>query len=148
MNEMRAIPLLVYSLLVTAGMSTIAVSPTHERLIRGSGDELELSVRQRSDRISSLRQNTSLTTQSRGDWYIVFFTQTNYRGRPTTFRTMVSSLTGSQRRVGSVTIGEGVWQLCTGNHFTGRCVTLDQNLPGLSPHNMRNRVSSVRPVAR
>src|SRR5215813_4615275 len=148
MNKMRAITLLVYSLLVTAGMSTISVSSSHKHLIRGSGGELELRVRQPSNRISSLRQNSSLATQSRGDWYIVFFAQTNYRGRSTTFRTMVSSLTGSQRRVGSVTIGGGVWQLCTGNHFTGRCVTLDQNLPDLSPHNMRNRVSSVRPVAR
>jgi len=31
----------------------------------------------------------------------------------------------------SVTIGGGVWELCEGRNFSGRCITLDHSVPDL-----------------
>ncbi|MCM3904069.1 MAG: beta/gamma crystallin family protein [Pyrinomonadaceae bacterium] len=122
------------------------------RCVVVSGDQPDLKTNHWSDIISSLRPvgsgNISPGGPSQGDSYIVLFDQPNYRGNPTNFNAPVSSLSGSKRRVGSVTIGRGMWELCQGNHFTGRCVTLDQSVPDLSTYNLRNRVSSLRPVIR
>ena len=46
----------------------------------------------------------------------------------------------------SVTIGRGVWQLCEGRNFTGRCVTLDRSTPDLQTYRLGNRVGSAQPV--
>ena len=46
------------------------------------------------------------------------------------------------------TIGRGVWQLCEGRDFTGRCITLDSSAPDLHAHNFGNRVRSLRPLYR
>lgn len=76
--------------------------------------------------------------------YIVLFDRTNYRGNPRNYNGPVPDLYG--RRAQSVTIGRGVWELCEGRNFTGRCVTLDRSVPNLGTYNLRNRVSSVRPI--
>lgn len=39
----------------------------------------------------------------------------------------------------------GVWELCEGESFKGRCITLDESVPDLSALGMRV-VRSVRPV--
>jgi hypothetical protein len=80
---------------------------------------------------------------SQSDWYIVLFDQPSYRGNPTNYKGPVSSL---DRRAQSVTIGKGVWELCEGANFTGRCVTLNESAPDLGTYNLRNRVASVRPA--
>ena len=46
------------------------------------------------------------------------------------------------------TIGRGVWQLCEGRDFTGRCITLDRSAPDLHSYNFGNRVRSLRPLYR
>jgi hypothetical protein len=40
----------------------------------------------------------------------------------------------------------GTWELCDGPDFTGRCVTLSQNVPNLGAYGLNNRVTSARPV--
>ena len=141
--------LFLYSLLLIAGMGMALLSSAQERQMGGVGIS-GFADKKWSDIISSLRRvdsgNISPGDASQSVPYIVLFAQPNYRRTATNFSAPVSSLRGSKRRVGSVTIERGVWQLCQGNHFTGRCVTLDQSVPDLSTHNMRNRVSSLRPV--
>jgi len=77
------------------------------------------------------------------DRYIVLFDRTNYRGNPTNYNGPSPNLSG---RAQSVTIGRGVWELCDGRNYRGRCVTLDQSVPDLRTYNLRNQVYSVRPV--
>jgi hypothetical protein len=89
---------------------------------------------------------TRPTPPSQRDWYIVLYSQPSYRGTPTNYKGAVSYLSGSDRRAKSVTIGRGVWELCEGTNFTGRCVTLDSSVADLSTQGLRS-VSSVRPAS-
>ena len=59
------------------------------------------------------------------DWYIVLFEQPNYRGNPRNYKGSVPNI-GSSRLTGSITVGKGVWQVCEGANFTGRCAEFDQ----------------------
>jgi hypothetical protein len=111
-----------------------------------SGEETDLRRNSWNDLISSLRRvrgGVPPGPPSQGDPYIVLFDQPNYRGNPTNYNGAVAIL---NRRAQSVTIGRGVWELCEGLRFTGRCVTLDTSVPNLSAYNLRNRVGSLRPV--
>jgi hypothetical protein len=87
------------------------------------------------------------TPPSQSDWYIVLYDQPTYRGTPTTYKGAISHLSGSDRPAQSVTIGKGVWELCEGTNFTGRCVVLDKSVPDLNAYGLSNRISSVRPVS-
>jgi Beta/Gamma crystallin len=91
---------------------------------------------------------TRPTPPSQSDVYIVLYNQTSYRGTPTTFKGSTSYLSQSDSRAHSVTIGRGVWELCEGPNFTGRCVTLHQSVPDLGPYGLSSRVFSVRPASR
>ena len=121
------------------------------RCVVVSGDEPELKRSSWSDEISSFRRVGSTavrppvnpTPPSQSD-YIVLYDQPTYRGNPMNYNGPVSNLAGF--RAGSVTIGRGVWQLCEGTNFTGRCITLDQSVADLNAYGLRNRISSVRPV--
>jgi hypothetical protein len=125
------------------------------RCIVVSGDEPELRTNEWSDVISSARrlhdddlQSSDSDESSEGDWYIVLYDQPRYRGRPTNYRDAVSDVGGQIRRVQSVAIRSGVWELCEGERFTGRCIALDVSVPDLATYGMRNRVMSVRPLTR
>jgi len=110
-----------------------------------TGEEPDLRRNNWDDKINSLRRfrgGSGPGVPAPGGEYIVFFNQTNYRGTPTNFSRAVSNL---NRRAQSVTIG-GVWELCEGTNFTGRCVTLDNSTPDLNRYGLRNRVASARPV--
>jgi len=101
-----------------------------------------------NNRVSSLRPVVSggpIPPTTLTDWYIVLYDQLTYRGNPTNYNAADSNL---DKRARSVTIGRGVWQLCDGRDFTGRCVTLSRSVPDLRSHNLRNRVRSLRPVWR
>ena len=121
------------------------------RCVVVSGEEPELKRHSWSDVISSFRRVGSAavfppggpTPPSQGDWYIVLYDRSSYRGNPMNYNGPVSNLAGF--RAASVTIGRGVWDLCEGPNFTGRCVTLDRSVPDLSTYGLGNRVASVRP---
>ncbi|HET6862322.1 MAG TPA: beta/gamma crystallin-related protein [Pyrinomonadaceae bacterium] len=115
------------------------------RCVVVSGLEPDLRRNSWNDLISSLRRvrgGRPPVPPSGGD-YIVLFDQTNYRGNPTNYNGPYPGLSG---RAQSVTIGRGVWELCEGQNYSGRCVTLDRSVPDLRDYNLRNRVYSVRPV--
>ena len=117
------------------------------RCVVVSGEESDLRRNSWNDLISSFRRvdSTGPRPPFQGAAYIVIFDQTTYRGTPTNFNGPVPDLY-NLRRAQSVTIGRGVWELCDGRNFTGRCVTLDRSVPDLRIYNLRNRVSSLRPV--
>lgn len=97
------------------------------------------------NRVSSVRPAGPRPTPPPSDWYVVLFDSANYVGSPTNYQREETNL---NKRARSVTIGRGVWQLCDGRDFTGRCITLDRSVPDLNSYNLRNRVRSLRPLYR
>ncbi len=77
--------------------------------------------------------------------YIVVYTQTNYHGSPRRFTGAVPNL--RSRKVRSVTIGKGSWEICTDRNYRGDCVTLDQSVPDLSTEGFAGYVKSLRPAS-
>jgi Beta/Gamma crystallin len=82
-----------------------------------------------------------------GGAYIVLFDQPNFRGSPRNVDAALSN-TGLDARVGSITIGRGIWEICEGTGYSGRCVALEKSVADLSTVGFRGRVRSVRPVDR
>lgn len=96
------------------------------------------------DRVLSVRPaGSGPVTPPMTDWYVVLFDQPNYQGNPRNFKSAAASIFG---RSGSITIGRGVWEVCTGRNFTGRCVTLNTSVSNLATYNLRNSVHSLRPI--
>jgi hypothetical protein len=77
--------------------------------------------------------------------YIVIFDQENYRGSPRNFNRSESNI---NVRAESITIGAGVWEVCSERDFRGRCETLSESRPNLRNTDLRNRIRSVRPLQR
>lgn len=95
-------------------------------------------------RVRSVRPAGSRPEPPMGsDWYVVVFSQSNFRGTPTNYKTAQAIL---NRRVGSVTIGKGVWEVCTGRNFTGNCQTLSQSVSNFSTLGIGTNIRSIRPV--
>jgi Beta/Gamma crystallin len=88
---------------------------------------------------------------------ITVFADIGYRGENATFRNdqpdsrTIDAAMGTMESFGnraqSVQV-VGTWQLCDGPNFSGRCVTVSQNVPNLSAYGLNNRVSSARPLGR
>ncbi|MCM3871485.1 MAG: beta/gamma crystallin family protein [Pyrinomonadaceae bacterium] len=120
------------------------------RCVVVSGEESDLRRNDWNDIISSMRRVSGggppPRPPSHRNPYIILYDRTVYRGNPTNYNGPVPDLYGLNRRAQSVTIGRGAWELCEGRNFTGRCVTLDVSVPDLSTYNLRNRISSVRPI--
>lgn len=49
-------------------------------------------------------------------------------------------------RAESLQVQGGVWELCDGANFSGRCITLNEDAYDLSQFGFRNRVRSIRPL--
>ena len=47
-------------------------------------------------------------------------------------------------RVSSIAVRRGVWELCTNDHYRGRCITIDHDISRLSRLGMDDQISSVR----
>jgi hypothetical protein len=77
---------------------------------------------------------------------LVLYDRDRYRGGSRTIDAAEGSLGGFGNRAQSLQV-IGTWQLCDGPNFTGRCVTVSQNVPNLSSYGMTNRVSSARPLS-
>jgi hypothetical protein len=78
---------------------------------------------------------------------LVLYDRDRYRGGSRTIDAAERSLGGFGNRAQSLQV-IGTWQLCDGPNFTGRCVTVSQNVPNLTSYGMNNRVSSARPLGR
>lgn len=77
--------------------------------------------------------------------YIVIFEQENYRGNPTNYN---STETNINKRAESITVGAGVWEVCSERDFRGSCETISQSMSNLRNTDLRNRIRSLRPLQR
>ena len=103
-----------------------------------------LSTYNLSRRISSARPVDTMQPEPPGaDWYIVLFSQANYRGTPSNYKNSQSRISKS---TGSITIGKGVWEVCTGSGFTGRCEMLSNSVSNMTFFGISRTIRSVRPV--
>lgn len=82
-------------------------------------------------------------TPNWSDWYIVLYSQNNYRGTVINYNTEQRNI---NRRVGSITVGKGIWEVCSGANFTGRCQTINQSVPNYGFFGFGQTVRSLRPV--
>lgn len=109
-----------------------------------SGNEPDLR-RNSWNIISSMRRVNGgpLPPLGSGSGYIVIFDRPDYGGRSTTYSGPNRSIPNNGQ---SVTIGGGIWELCGGRNFSGRCVILKHSVPDLGKYGMRYQVFSVRPA--
>jgi hypothetical protein len=110
-----------------------------------SGSERDMRVNGWNDMVSSLRRvtgNRPPTNNPSGD-YLVLYNQANYRGNTTTYSRVDSNINDNAR---SLTVGRGTWEICDGRNFTGRCVTVTQNVDNLTSLNIGRIIRSVRPA--
>jgi hypothetical protein len=78
---------------------------------------------------------------------LVLYDRDRYRGDSRTVDAGMRTMESFGHRAQSIQV-VGTWQLCDGPNFSGRCVTVSQNVPNLSAYGMNNRVSSARPLGR
>jgi hypothetical protein len=78
---------------------------------------------------------------------LVLYDRERYRGGSRTLDSPIGTLGSFGNRAQSVQV-VGTWQLCDGPNFSGRCVTVSQNVPNLGAYGLNNRVSSARPMGR
>lgn len=70
--------------------------------------------------------------------------------RDTLFQGPVRSVTGPEPNLNlawdarSIRVRSGEWQICTGRNYTGRCITVDRDMPTLS--NQFRQIASMRPT--
>lgn len=70
--------------------------------------------------------------------------------RDTLFRGPVRSVTGPEPNLnlpwdaGSIRVRSGEWQICTGRNYTGRCTTLDRDMPTVA--GQFRQIASMRPT--
>jgi hypothetical protein len=76
---------------------------------------------------------------------LVLYDREQYRGGARTLNAASNDLGDAGNRAQSVQV-IGTWQLCEGPNFSGRCITLSQNVPDLASHGLSNRIASARPL--
>jgi Beta/Gamma crystallin len=75
---------------------------------------------------------------------LMFYDQSNYRGRSTLVTSGSSARMGFPTRQGSIQVrGAGAWELCDGS---GNCATINQNVPDISRIGLNDRITSARIV--
>lgn len=78
---------------------------------------------------------------------IVLYERPNYRGRSVELNGMEGDIGDFNDRAQSVRVVRGTWQVCEHAEFRGRCATLTESVPDLDQFDLRDAVSSARPVA-
>jgi hypothetical protein len=77
---------------------------------------------------------------------LVLFDEIGFRGQTFVVSNSTPSLRALSNRAGSVKTYGGGWQICDGESFTGRCVTVTNSEVDLGRLGLRDRVSSARPI--
>jgi len=109
-----------------------------------SGEERDLGVNAWDNKISSVRRvNHGVPAPAPTGGFLVLFTAANFRGYSGTYRTVVEQMKLSAQ---SVKVGQGTWQICDGLRFTGRCITVSQDVPNLGVGNIGRPIRSLRPI--
>ena len=75
---------------------------------------------------------------------LVLYDRTNFRGESRDIVNSNSNLGSVGDRARSVEVIGGTWDLCDGNFWNSRCVTVSEDVPDLNTLGLRGGVSSVR----
>jgi hypothetical protein len=75
----------------------------------------------------------------------ILYDQANYRGRSIILAGEEPRIQLTSNSAGSLRIISGRWELCVQPGFSGRCVTVNQNVPDIRRLSLPGRVSSARP---
>ena len=75
---------------------------------------------------------------------LVLYDRTNFRGESRDIVNSNSNLGSVGDRARSVEVIGGTWDLCDGNFWNSRCVTVSEDVPDLNVLGLRGGVSSVR----
>jgi hypothetical protein len=87
----------------------------------------------------------AVSAQAQRGPQIVLYQEDNFRGNQ-------YAVNGPEDRIrfddraSSVRVLSGTWELCDDDHFRGRCITVDRDVPKLDRMGMDDRISSVRPI--
>ncbi|MEO8481466.1 MAG: beta/gamma crystallin-related protein [Acidobacteriota bacterium] len=77
---------------------------------------------------------------------IVLYDSRNFQGRTTTIDDETPTLRWTNNNTaGSLRVVSGRWEICDEVRFSGRCVTVTQDVPDLARFGWNNRISSLRP---
>jgi len=77
---------------------------------------------------------------------IVLYDGRNFSGRATTIDDETPTLRWTNNNTaGSLRVESGRWELCDQVRFSGRCITIAQDVPDLARFGWSNRISSLRP---
>lgn len=120
------------------------------RCVVVSGDEPNLARNAWANTISSIRRVRSaagvVPPPVPTNWNVTLFDQPGFRGRSANFTGAMPNLPLALPAAKSVTVGRGVWELCDGRNFTGRCITLQRSTALLGGTRPLTRVRSLRPL--
>ena len=120
------------------------------RCVVVSGDEPNLARNAWANTISSMRRVRSasgvIPPPVPTNWNITLFDEPSFRGRSANFTRAMANLPLALPAAKSVTVGRGVWEICDGRNFTGRCITLQRSTPLLGGRKPLTRVRSLRPL--
>jgi len=123
-----------------------------------TADEADLGRVGWAGMISSLRRlrDNDRRGGARGDFgppppmrsRLVLFDDTGFRGRSFAVSDPAPALHALGNRARSAKVYGGAWEVCDGDQFRGRCVTVNGSVPDLGRIGLRDKVSSARPVRR
>ena len=78
-------------------------------------------------------------------WHVVLYGQAKYRGEQKTYKASIPDVgQGWSKRVKSVSIGRGMWQLCDKPNYTGNCRILRSSIADLRAWGFPGPIRSVR----
>ena len=78
---------------------------------------------------------------------IVLFDAPGYAGKSVAMSGASENLGSWGNKTGSVKVYGGAWELCDGDRFRGKCQTVTDSVADLSVLNLKDKVSSLRPVS-
>ncbi|KCZ60014.1 beta/gamma crystallin-related protein [Hyphomonas chukchiensis] len=79
---------------------------------------------------------------------VVLHADGNFRGEAIEVNGAVPDLSRVRfnDRVSSISIGSGIWEVCSDANFKGRCATIDTSVSRLGDLRLNDNISSIRPV--
>ena len=131
------------SLQIGGGNWVICDGPNFTGQCMSVGENIpDLGVYNLGTTIRSVRPDRNAQNPSNNP-YITIFAQENFRGASSNYNRSESNINVPAE---SVTVGAGVWQVCSERNFAGSCEMISENMSNLRNTDLRNRVRSLRPL--
>jgi hypothetical protein len=79
---------------------------------------------------------------------LVVFDDIDYRGQSSVLTAARANFGSLNKRISSVKVYGGAWELCDGPEFRGHCRTVTESIPDLRKWGMQDNLMSARPAGR